>query len=185
MEVWLRPNVRILYAGCTAGGVIAVAGIGILGAGAWMLTGGAGVLAIALIVAGAVLILAGALLAGACALHARKARMACDGEHLMLNLGASQPFVIPLDIVEVFFLGQGKSGVPGGSETTTVVVRLAERAEDWKKRDVSPRIARWCDGYITLLGAWTEPVDAGVVTELNHKLLACHRALKAKAEPIA
>jgi len=178
MEVWLRPNVRILYAGCVAGGVGVFAGAVVLGLA--LVLSGWGV--VACLVAGALLLCGGALLAGVCLLHARSARMGCEGDHLVLNLGAGKPFRIPLEIVEVFFLGQAGSGVPGGkSETTTVVVRLAEKAEDWKRRDVHPRLARWCDGYITLLGAWTEPVDAGVVNELNSRLLERHRARKARA----
>jgi len=186
MEVWLRPNVRILYTGCMAGAAAATGGVLLLVvsaiAGGVFISAQPGVVWIVAAVVGAAVLLGGVALAAVCAHRARTARMGYEDQHLVLNLGARQPFRIPLDLVEVFFLGQAGSGVPDKSETTTVVVRLAERAEDWKKRDAHPRICRWCDGYITLLGAWTEPVDAGVVNALNQKLLARHREQKAQQQ---
>ena len=34
-------------------------------------------------------------------------------------------------------------------ETSTIVVRLAEAAAEWRFREVKPALGAWCDGYIT------------------------------------
>jgi hypothetical protein len=62
------------------------------------------------------------------------------------------------------------------TETSTVVVRLAERATDWSHGDAHPLLAAWCDGYITLRGTWCEPLDLKVVDRLNRLLYEASQA---------
>lgn len=116
----------------------------------------------------------------------RKPRVAYADGHLCLNLGAAAPFCPPLDVVECFFLGQGPSFVGKGpvaeAEASNVVVRLAERATDWHKRDVRPSLGNWCDGYITIRGAWCEPIDGQVVEKMNSRLAAVKRERKEAAK---
>ena len=93
---------------------------------------------------------------------------------------------IPIDIVEVFFMGQGPSKLGHGqvddAETQNVVVRLAEAAKEWHHFDVKPALGHWCDGYIILRGAWCEPINAQVLERLNKRLVAVKRARRAAAE---
>ncbi|MCA9218370.1 MAG: hypothetical protein KDB27_35115, partial [Planctomycetales bacterium] len=88
--------------------------------------------------------------------HMMTPRLASDDRHLLVYAGGWRPFRVPLEIVEVFFLGQGPSMLPQSSGNpivnSTVVVRLAEAAKDWHKRDTNKRLAHWCEGYITLRG---------------------------------
>lgn len=101
-----------------------------------------------------------------------------DGE-LLVYLGSATPIRVPISIVEVFFLGQGSALMKarGGemAETATIVVRLAEAAKEWHNRDVKATFGQWCDGYIVIRGTWCEPINAELLTRLNHKLVEVHR----------
>lgn len=113
----------------------------------------------------------------------RRPRVAYGNGCLQLDLGAAAPFQLPLDVVECFFLGQGPSfvgkGAVGAADASNVVVRLAERATEWHKRDVRKSLGHWCDGYITIRGAWCEPINGKVVEQMNSKLATAKRARKA------
>ena len=113
----------------------------------------------------------------------RRPRVAFADDFVHLDLRYGQPIRVPLDVVECFFLGQGPSfvgkGAVGKAEASNVVVRLAERATDWHKREVKSVLGNWCDGYITIRGAWCGPINGPVVEEMNKKLAAVKRARKA------
>ncbi|QDU98054.1 hypothetical protein Pla8534_59150 [Lignipirellula cremea] len=114
-------------------------------------------------------------------LACRSPRLAYGDGHLIVNLGPAAPIRIPIEVVEVFFLGQGPSKLPSSgpdAEASTIVVRLAEAAEDWKHRDVDPRFGAWCDGYITIRGAWCEPIRREVMGQLNTRLVEVRRERK-------
>ena len=112
----------------------------------------------------------------------RRPRIACDGGQVLFYLRGSKPIAVPLDAVECFFAGQGPSHLGTGAmevaETANVVVRLAERATDWQQVDVKPAFGRWCGGYITIHGAWCEPINVATLTSLNARLGAAKRALR-------
>ena len=104
-------------------------------------------------------------------------RLAYAHDELLVYLGMI-PFRIPVELVECFLLGQGPSMLPGrqnaAAQTKTVVIRLAESAVDWSRREVNPSIGKWCDGYITLRGTWCEPLSVDVLRSLNRKLADAH-----------
>ncbi|MFC1758123.1 hypothetical protein ACFL2H_05060 [Planctomycetota bacterium] len=108
-------------------------------------------------------------------------RLGCDGTHLLAFVGGWRPIRVPLEFVEVFFLGQGPSKLPrrmGASlENSTIVVRLAEAAKEWHKRDTNVRLAHWCEGYITLRGVWCEPISTETIRRLNGTLVETKRNL--------
>ena len=89
---------------------------------------------------------------------------------------------VPIEVVEVFFVGQGPSNLPKMKgrepETTNIIVRLAESAGEWKHRDVDPRFAHWCEGYVTLRGAWCEPIGETALRRLNKRLVEVQRERK-------
>jgi hypothetical protein len=57
-----------------------------------------------------------------------------------------------------------------------LAVRLAERATEWSQIDVKPALGKWCGGYITIYGAWCEPLRIELVNRLNAQLAAAHQA---------
>ena len=82
-------------------------------------------------------------------------------------------------------MGQGPAKFGHGkipeTEAQNVVVRLAEAATEWHHREVKPALGHWCDGYVTLRGAWCEPIDADVLERLNKRLVTVKRELRTKA----
>jgi hypothetical protein len=105
---------------------------------------------------------------------------------LVYVLNSVDPIRVPIDIVECFFLGQGPSDLPKLAgrepETQNVIVRLAESAADWKHREVKPAFGHWCEGYITIRGAWCERITPQLMKRLNHRLAEIHRERKAAAQ---
>ncbi len=178
-EVWLRANRRALSLGLALPLLLAAAGL--------LAVMRAGHPAVA--VAGWTLIaLAAYLLAGA--VHAlRQPRLAYQDGRLLVYLDPRGPQRVPVELVECFFLGQGPSLLPPQrgdqqpGETATVVVRLAESAEQWKHVDVKPAWGHWCDGYITIRGTWCEPIHGELVQRLNERLVTAHRAVRRHEAP--
>ncbi len=110
----------------------------------------------------------------------RKPRLAyCDGE-LLVWLRSGSPIRVPIDVVECFLLGQTPSLLPGRrhqtTETTALVVRIADRATQWHRQDTKPQLGKWCEGYITIRGTWCEPLSLDLVNRLNQRLADVTRA---------
>lgn len=123
--------------------------------------------------AGCVAIAIAALLVAGLLRHMIRPRLACDGSHLLVYLASEGPFRVPLEVVEVFFLGQGPAMLEGRNEkanATNIVVRLAERAKPWHVRDVKLALGSWSEGYITIRGTWCEPIHPDVIHRLNRSL---------------
>lgn len=167
-ETWLRANRRaVVVAQVIPAAVVlvaATASLAVGGAWRWM---GAGLLA------GGLLLLA----AGIAAM--RSARLSLCDDHLLLRLGGRAAQRVPIELVEGFLLGQGPSHLPGRRgerlETTTLVLRIAERAAEWEHVEVDPRLASWCGHYVTIRGTWCEPLGVELVNRLNARLHAAHQ----------
>lgn len=110
-------------------------------------------------------------------------RIGYEAGKLLVFLEPVSPTQVPIEIVEVMFLGQGPSELPKlkgrEPETQNVIIRLAESASDWKHRDVRPAIGHWCEGYITIRGAWCERITPELMRRLNHRLVEVQRERKA------
>ena len=167
VETWLKANTRALVIGTIPPtlaallGVVLATGMASAADNAWWRAGG-GAVAVAATFMVALLLRQTTL-----------PRLACDGEHLLVYLTWAAPFRVPLDVVEVFFQGQGPAMLGRkhkNAQVATIVVRLAERAEDWKKRHVKPALGTWCEGYITIRGTWCEPINVEVIHQLNRRL---------------
>jgi len=119
-------------------------------------------------------------------LYSRQPRLAYAAGQLQVYLTGLRPIGVPVEIVECFFLGQGPSILPRlpvvlprrDLEAATLIVRLAESATDWKHRDVEPPLGLWCDGYITIRGAYCEPLSGELIAQLNRRLVEAHREQK-------
>ena len=116
-------------------------------------------------------------------------RLAYHSGQLLVYLRPGRPIQVPIDIVECFFLGQGDSFLgrspfdsnSTSKQTSTVVVRLAEAAREWKQIEVQPALGHWCDGYIVIRGTWCEPLNGELVRQLNERLIKAHRLRRVPA----
>jgi hypothetical protein len=175
-EIWLRSNRRVFLVGMTLAGLLAV-GAGGAAAAAWRWQWGGWWIA-----AGIGLALAALFWLASLAWWMTVPRLAYEAGKLLVYLDRREPVCVPIDVVECFFLGQGASQLPPLAgrepETANVIVRIAESAHEWHHREVNPRLAHWCEGYITLAGAWCEPIDADRLLTLNRRLAEIHRQWK-------
>jgi hypothetical protein len=179
-EVWLRTNRRALALSMILPGLLLAAALAAI---AWSLATQQ-----FLLVSGVLAAIVGVLLWILFSLyHASKLpRIAYQSGELLVYVDVHQPTRVPIDIVEVFFLGQGPSELPKlrgrEPETQNVIIRLAESAAEWKHRDMRPAVGLWCEGYITIRGSWCEPITPEIMRRLNHRLAEIHRERKAARE---
>jgi hypothetical protein len=182
-EVWLHSNRRALAVGMIVPGLWLIAALAALGIS--LSTGQSWWIA----ALAAVLSLPPLWMLGGLAYAMTLPRLACERNHLRVYADAYRPTRVPIEIVEVFFLGQGPSPLPKLAgrrpETQNIVVRLAESATQWREREVRPAIGQWCGGYITLRGSWCEPITRELMQRLNHRLAELQRERKtaSSAEP--
>ncbi|MCA9120566.1 MAG: hypothetical protein H6822_13945 [Planctomycetaceae bacterium] len=176
---WLHTNRRVLWLGIIA--IVPALGASVIGfslASTSLTRWATGVLTIAL-----------AYALGLCLYLMFRPRLQYANERLLVNLRPGPPIQVPIDVVECFFLGQGPSLLPqligfrkDVEETSMIVIRLAESAEQWKHFDVKPALGLWCDGYITIRGTWCEPITSDLLKRLNDCLITAHRELRAQAK---
>lgn len=178
VEIWLRPNRRALLVAAVAPLLLVVLGLAVA---LDLLVEAPGVAR----VMAAVLAFAGVLLLAVLGWYAAQPRLAYDGRHLLVFLRPGGPIAVPIETIECFFLGSGLRELPGrqGKEVqvSQLAVRLAERATEWAQVDVKPALGKWCGGYITLYGAWCEPLRLELVNRLNAQLAAAHQAQRKHA----
>ena len=174
-EIWLRGNRRAIVAGSALPAILGTIGLfGALNLFPVELTP-------PLRIAAGILALLSALVGIVMANQSRLPRLAYANRELLVYAGPSKPIRVPIDVVEVFFGGQGATEVqvPGHKiESKNIVVRLAERHREWHERKIRASFGRWQDGYISLNGAWCEPISAELVKSLNHKLVETKRAVR-------
>jgi hypothetical protein len=182
-QIWLHTNRRALLLGMIVPGALLAAGIGLLA------VYGLAYANLILLVLGILLAIGGGFGILNVLYWLRLPRLAYQGGELLVFVRGTQPIRVPIEIVEVFFLGQGSAPLPqqGGrdTETTNIVVRLAESAQDWKHRDVDPRLGLWCENYITLYGSWCEPIAEPQMTQLNQWLIEAHREQRQRSAQVA
>jgi hypothetical protein len=176
-EIWLRTNARALRLGMILPGALAALGAalagGLFGEQAWVRGTG-----IALAAIGGILILSLWRATGI-------PRLAYRDGLLLVHLRSGPPIELPIELVEGFLLGQGPANLPGRrmdrAEARQLVVRVAERASEWANVEVKPALGRWCGGYVTIHGAWCEPLDVALVSRLNRRLAELQRERQAAA----
>ncbi len=177
-EVWLHTNRRALAMGMVLPMLGVLLGVGITAA-TWSTSS-------------TLLRLPGPTIAGISlvlflliAWQLRLPRIARRGDELLFYLRSGPPEHVPLAIVEGFLLGQGpsyvRSGKPDASECANIVVRLAEKAEDFAHREVKPALGYWCKSYVTIRGTWCEPLSLAMVNRLNARLADEQRSIAHEA----
>jgi hypothetical protein len=172
-EVWLDTNRRALGMGLVLPGSIAAVGLAALAYSFWSRQHW-GLQLVLVVVTAVALWMVGELLYAL-----RCPRVAYDDGELLVYLEPTRPTRLPVEIVECFFLGMGDSELPAldgaPPKTRNVVIRLAERAQEWRERPVRPQFGQWSDGYITLRGTWCQPLTPQLLKDLNHKLATVQR----------
>ncbi|HZZ29825.1 MAG TPA: hypothetical protein VFE46_17650 [Pirellulales bacterium] len=167
MEIWLHANRRVLLLGMILPVVLIAVGLIPVFAlatetGAWLR------------IVGWITVAVGTLLLGNIFVQWKLPRLAYADGQLHIYLRTGRPIVIPVEYVECFFWGSGAGQLPGpdGREipVRNLVLRVAERAKDFQHREVKAMLGRWDDGYVTIHGAWCEPLTLDVVQRLNARL---------------
>jgi hypothetical protein len=129
--------------------------------------------------AGWLMVAVGLLLSAAVAWQGRLPRLGYAEGFLLVHLTGERPERVPVEAVECFFLGTGSWQMLGkhGHELPirNLVVRLAERATEFHERSVKSTLGTWEGGYITIHGAWCEPLTLELVNRLNARLSQVHR----------
>jgi hypothetical protein len=166
-ETWLHPNRRALWFGCIPPLLIGAVGAwltirpGTFGGSVWAWIGAA-------------LVILSLFVLITLARQLTRPRIAYRDGEIMFNLRSGPPIAVPVEIVEAFFLGQGPANLPGDyrgrQKSVNLVARLAQRETDWAHREVRQAFGNWSDGYVTIRGAWCEPLDPEVVRRLNRRL---------------
>lgn len=109
-----------------------------------------------------------------------KPRIAYRDREVLFYLRAGSPIAAPVEVVEAFFLGQGPAHVPlvdaQSTAAVNLVARLSQRAPQWAEQDVKPALGNWTEGYVTIRGAWCEPLNNEVIRRLNRRLKEIHDA---------
>lgn len=182
-EVWLRGNARIAM---------------MLGAAAILLDGGA-LIAVLQAVRGdgeavgwwiiAAIAASGASLLMLLAWAAARPRLVRAGDRLLVQVSPLVRREVPLAVIECFFPGSNpvdRDGSPTCSEHAafrvgTLVIRLAERAIDYRAGETFTPWATWDDSYLVLDGRWCEPLSPQLVKDLGSRLVAAKRAVAAEA----
>jgi hypothetical protein len=167
-DSWLRTNRRFFGILTAVGLVLVVFGVGLLAVPSllWLTVAG---------------VICGIGIVSASLRYVFRPVIAYEAGFLLLRLTFRQPPIrVPLAVVEGFLLGQGPSYLPGKQaarlDTSTLVLKLAERAEEWERHETNDKLASWCGHYVTIRGTWCEPLTLDLVNRLNQKLYDATRA---------
>jgi hypothetical protein len=174
-EVWVRTNPRIYYAAAATAAIVG------------MLPG----LFVRMSFMGKTttwwfyVAVAGFVIAAILLLLSRRPRLSFDGVNVRFYVRAGARVDVPVELVEAFLLGKGPTYLPGHAndttETSTLVVRISERAEEFNHVETTPTLAAWCGHYCTLRGTWTEPLSVDLVNRLNQRLYDAQQASKKRS----
>src|SRR5688500_907529 len=166
-EVWLRPNRRAIAFCCAPPLVLSVIG-------AWVAFGSRGHESALLRWLGLLTVLVGMATLAMLVRQMLRPRIAYRHGQVLFYLRSGEPFAVPLDVVESFFVGQGPAALPSGirrgQRSMNLIARLSQRETEWAQREVKPALGKWCDGYVTISGTWCEPLDDAVLRRLNRRL---------------
>lgn len=170
-EIWLRGNPRPAVALCAvllAAAALAGAAVAAWGPAPW----------ISAVVAAACV--AAVIVGLGLVWTASRPRLARHGSVLEIRLSPLGVERVPLEIVECVFPGSQPLGADDGSadrRVGTLVVRLAERATEWRSRPVAAAWGTWDDGNVVFDGRWCEPLSQAVARDLSGRLLEARRGL--------
>lgn len=171
--VWLRGNTRpvigvVALAAAVATGLVWIGARPAAGPLERLLLGG--------------LAAAVAVLAGGFVWAAAQPRLARRGDRLVARLAPFAVHEVPLDLVECVFHGSQPLDAVAGQpplRVGTIVVRLAERATEWRQRPSFAPWGTWEDGHIVCDGRWCEPLSVERARAISASLLEAKREVAA------
>ena len=178
-EVWLRPNRRVLCLGMILPGIFLVIGLvhlwGVWSGARWGSP-----------LVGWVLSIAGGVLFAMLVSHALRPRLAYQDGRLLVYLRSDGPIAVPIESIECCFLAAGAGQIPSATHKDVplrnLVLRVSERATDFQNCEVKAALGRWEDGYITIHGAWCEPLTLAVAQRINARLAEVHQEQQLQAK---
>lgn len=178
VEIWLRGNPRpglaVLAAAAAATAVAGIA-MAVVNPPGWVVG------------LGAAAAVAGLAIAGGIAWSASRPRLTRRGDVLEVRLAPLGVHRVPLDLVECVFPGSASLGgvgeAAGDRRVGTLVLRLAERATDWRMRPVPWGWGEWDDGCIVLDGRWCEPLTQATARDVAARLLEARRDVASGGTP--
>jgi hypothetical protein len=165
-ETWLKPNRRAILFGAVTPMLIAAGG-------AWLAFRGTESDASAWHWGGIVLLLLGLACTGQLLLQLRRPRIAFENGNVLFYLRSGSPIGVPVDVVEAFFAGQGPAHLPGLAkqpQTANLMARMSQPHTEWATQPVKPALGNWTEGYVTIRGAWCEPLTGETIRKLNRRL---------------
>ncbi len=165
-ETWLQTNRRAILFGCVPPLVLTAIG-------GWIILASTGELGHRWRWLGALMMVAGLGMSGVLISQLRRPRVAFENGQVLFYVRSGLPIAVPAEIVEAFFLGNGPAQLPGFAKqprTVNLVARLSQRHTEWARQEVKPALGKWCDGYVTIRGAWCEPLGTELVRKLNRRL---------------
>ncbi|RIK86368.1 MAG: hypothetical protein DCC67_02795 [Planctomycetota bacterium] len=176
-EHWLAPNRRALTAALVPAGGLVAAGVAAALAFEPLL----------MRLAGGALAAGGLVAVIGLVSQLVRPRIGYRDGLVVFNLRAGAGIATPVEIVEAFFLGQGPAHVPSlrgeTGESVNLVARLSQKAPQWADVEVKPALGRWHGGYVTIRGAWCEPLNNDVIRRLNRRLREAREARAAESAP--
>jgi hypothetical protein len=166
-ETWLKPNRRAILIGAVLPAASAVLGM-------WLAFAPIGTQSRFSQWTGLLLLVVGSIVLLMLIRHLRRPRVSYGDGHVHFYLKSGLPIVVPVEVVEAFFLGQGSAKLPVGlcrqDETVNLVARLSQRHTQWAHQEVKPALGNWCEGYVTIRGTWCEPLNSELIRRLNRRL---------------
>jgi hypothetical protein len=172
MQLWLKNNPRLCLIGLLLPALLGSLSLILLVQPWWREW--------LLLVPAALVLLLAVVWGGSVWVTARLPRVAYDNGFVLCYLPGPEPFAIPLEFVECFFLGSGVINLPlqpqRDVQTRNLVIRLAERATDWAHRELPLELGKWCEGHINIRGLVCEPLSVDSVQRLNVLLYEAQQA---------
>jgi hypothetical protein len=170
-EVWLRANLRpaaVLFGAIAAAVAAAAAVLIAVRPPAW---------SVAIVVMACLI---GLMVAAAFLWAASRPRLARRGGTLEVRLSPLGVQRVPLEVVECIFPGSqllGADDETADRRVSTLVMRLAERAVEWRSRPVAAAWGSWEDGNVVFDGRWCEPLSQAIARDISARLLEAKRRL--------
>jgi hypothetical protein len=129
----------------------------------------------------------GAALAAGLVWAAWQPRLARAGDTLEVRLSPFGRERVPLAIVECVFpgsqsLGPDAADADDARRVNTLVLRLAERAMEWRSRPVTSAWGAWDDGNVVFDGRWCEPLSPTLAREIAARLMEAKRDAAQEAD---
>ncbi len=182
-EIWLRPNRRVLAIGFIYPALLAFIGSACCFAQMWYRESSWPTLV------GLGLWAPAGYLFAVTVYSLRLPRLELASGQLRVYLGRSRPEYIPIESVDCILAGQSNLSLRSkgieDARTSTLILRLSDAVEARHGEDVRGRYGHRDREYVTLYGAWCEPIDERLIRRLNRQLVAAQQKRLPAERPLS